>query len=165
MYVAPVSTAVQNPDTNEEGTVQYVPLLTTLETLLGHQDMLNFVLASKAPSDECISNYCDGSVYRNNPLFKSEPHALQLILYHDDFQVANPLGNKTVFHKMSGFYMQLANIPFEYRSQLNDIHLVMVYKAKMLDAFGYKNLLRPLIDDLKVLEEFGERLLQRRSIE
>ena len=158
MYVAPVSTVVENPDTSEEGTVQYVPLLTTLETILGHQDMLNFVLATKAPSDECLSNYCDGSVYRNNPLFKSDPRALQLILYHDDFQVANPLGNKTVFHKMSGVYMQLANIPFEYRSRLIDIHLVMVYQANMLATFGYKNLLRPLIDDLKVLEEFGVQI-------
>ena len=158
MYVTPITTTVEDPENGITGSVEYVPIFETLQILLQHEDMLNLVLEENRSEDGNYKNYCDGSVYKNNVLFKSDPLALQIILYHDDYQVANPLGNKTIIHKMSSIYLQLGNIPFEYRSQINDIQLVMVYQAKMLDTFGYKNLLKPLIKDLKLLETNGVQI-------
>ena len=36
---------------------------------------------------------------------------LEIILYHDDFNVVNPLRNKTGKYKVSAFYFVLGNLP------------------------------------------------------
>ena len=43
---------------------------------------------------------CDGSLYKNHPLFAAHPDALQIILYYDDLEVCNPLGSNTKKHKI-----------------------------------------------------------------
>ena len=154
-YVKPLPIEVTNEESSEKGIVQYVPILKTLEVLLEHGDMLEMVTEMSQSDDEYMKNYCDGAVYATNDLFCKEPLALQIILYHDDFGVVNPLGNKTVKHKMSAFYFQLGNLHMKYRSKLSDIQLLMIFPAKMMNIFGYASLLKPLIDDLHLLEMNG----------
>ena len=35
-----------------------------------------------------------------HPLFSVSTKAIQIILYYDDFEVANPLGSKAIVHKI-----------------------------------------------------------------
>ena len=35
-----------------------------------------------------------------HPLFSTNPKALQILLYYDDFEIANPLGAKATIHKI-----------------------------------------------------------------
>ena len=37
----------------------------------------------------------DGRCLKENVLFQSNPNALQICLYHNYFNIVNPLGNKT----------------------------------------------------------------------
>ena len=154
-YVKPIATLVHDEVSGESDTIQYVPILKTLQVLLSHEDLFELVVNSGKSSDNRMHNYCDGSLYSSNKLFEQNTQALQLILYHDDFTVVNPLGNKTIKHKMSCFYFQIGNIPPKCRSQLADIHLLIVCPATMIKSYGYRRLLRPLIDDVKILEETG----------
>ena len=39
-------------------------------------------------------------MFRNHPLFSRDPTALQLFLYYDEVEPANPLGSKTGKHKL-----------------------------------------------------------------
>lgn len=50
--------------------------------------------------DGLLSDFCDGDVFRAHPLFSRDPHALQLILYFDEFEVCNPLGSRANKHKI-----------------------------------------------------------------
>ena len=59
----------------------------------------------------------------------ANPNILEICMYHDDFGMFNQLGNKTHKHKISAFYFVLGNLPFEYRSRLNDIHLIVLSLA------------------------------------
>ena len=45
-------------------------------------------------------DFCDGSFYREQPVFKSHPQAVQVIVYYDDIEVVNPLGAKAGAHKL-----------------------------------------------------------------
>ena len=58
------------------------------------------------------------SFFRNNELFSNVLLAVQIILYHDEFQVSNPLGNKTKKHEISAFYFVLGNISAKCGSRL-----------------------------------------------
>ena len=55
-------------------------------------------------NDKQLGDYCDGTQYSRHPLFASDPHALQIILYYDDLQVSNVIGSHTKNHKLGKVY-------------------------------------------------------------
>ena len=99
-----------------------------------------------------INKFTQGSLCQKNELFSRFPYSLQLILYHDDFGVSNPLGNKIKFYKTSAFYFVLGNIPAKYRSRLKDIQLALLFPSELTGKYGYESLIQPLIEDIKILE-------------
>jgi len=50
-----------------------------------------------------IKDFCDGSFYKNHPLFSSNSTALQIMTYFDEVDVCDPLGSKSSKHKI-GLY-------------------------------------------------------------
>ena len=121
-YVAPVELELGiDSDTGSRDTMQYIPIIKTLEHVLNHEDVLGEVLEPVSHDDHRLYDFSDGLLYQINPLFSTSQHSLQLVFYHDDFQVANPLGNKTHKCKISGFYFVLGNVKSEHRSRLKDI--------------------------------------------
>ena len=42
-----------------------------------------------------MQDYCDSPSFKEHPLYKDEPNALQIQLYYDDVEVVNPLGGNT----------------------------------------------------------------------
>lgn len=45
-----------------------------------------------------MQDFCDGTAYRNHPLFSTHPKVLQIILYYDVAEVCNPLGSSWYEH-------------------------------------------------------------------
>ena len=145
-----------NPDSSKFDTYQYVPIFSTLNAILQHEDVLGEVLSSyKKSKGDRLNEYSDGTCFSENELFSSDKKTLQIVLYHDDFNVVNPLGNKTVKHKISGFYFVLGNFASKYRCRLKDIHLLIVSPSFYINKYGYKRLLQPFLDDMKRLEKIG----------
>ena len=64
-------------------------------------------------SDDCLHDFCDGSLFKNHQLFQAFPDALQLIIYFDELEVCNPLGSHSGVHKVGKGYVAtlLASIP------------------------------------------------------
>ena len=54
-----------------------------------------------------FDNFNKGKFFRNNELFSNIFHVVQIILYHDEFGVSNPLGNKIKKYKTSTSYFVL----------------------------------------------------------
>ena len=78
---------------------------------LSRDDVLGDVLRSDDNNKNGdLTNFKDGSNYKNNELYAVHPNALQIVLYHDDFTQSNPLGNKTSKFKISGFYYLLGKL-------------------------------------------------------
>ena len=57
-------------------------------------------------SDNNLEDFCDGALFKSHELFSSNPLALQIITYHDDVEVCNPIGSYRGVHKLgkSAFY-------------------------------------------------------------
>ena len=47
-----------------------------------------------------MRDYCDSPAFLDHPLFKDDPTALQIQLFYDDVEMANPLGANTKVHKL-----------------------------------------------------------------
>ena len=99
-----------------------------------------------------FNNSKKGKFFRNNKLFSNTLHAIQIILYHDDFQVSNLLENKIKKLKTSTFYFVFGSISAKYGSRLKDIQLALLYPSALIEKYGYKEMLQPLIDDMKILQ-------------
>ncbi|KAJ8018351.1 hypothetical protein HOLleu_43701 [Holothuria leucospilota] len=80
---------------------------------------------------------------------------LQLILYYDDIEVTNPLSPKAGTHKLGVFYYAFKNVHPIHLSTLNHFSLAALFKSSDANEFGYDPVLRPLVDDLKELENTG----------
>ena len=97
-------------------------------------------------------SFRDGAAYKNNLFLNSTPNVLELCIYHDDFSIVNPLGNKTHKHKIPAFYFVLGNFPSKFRSRLSDIHLILLSPASLVAKYRCCSHLSLLIEDLKNFE-------------
>jgi len=131
-FVAPEEiTLGHNHSTNKIDTYEYVPILRTLQTITEKDDVLAHIFKEEdeesTPSSSLITNFRDGSIFKNSIFFQENPTALQINLYVDEFVPCNKLGNKVKKGKITAVYFTLGNIPRKYRSRLKDIHLVILY--------------------------------------
>lgn len=97
----------------------------------------------------------DGSCFKENSLLVEDNFKIALGLYIDDFEVANPLGTSKNKHKICAVYWVLANLAPKFCSSLNSIQLALLCKANTVKACGYSEVLRPLIQNLVLLEKHG----------
>ena len=154
-YVEPVELIVGEVN-GVSHSMQYVPILHTLKALLQHEDILAQVLQGHASQYGVLRDFCDGDVFQHNPLFQQHRWALQIELYYDDFTVTNPLGTRCRDYKLSAVYFILNNLHPKFRSQLDNIHLVALAQySKVVAQHGLNALLRPVVDDIKILENEG----------
>ena len=75
-----------------------------------------------------------------------------------EFETANPLGSKKGIHKLGCIYFILRNLPPKYNSVLMNIHVVALFHSQDLKTYGLDlidDILKPLVDDLKILETQG----------
>ena len=103
-------------------------------------------------SGNVLGDYCDGTQFAAHRIFKDNPSALQVILYYDDVEVANPLGSSATVHKLGLFYFSLGNLKPRLRSTTDSIQLVAVVKCDFLNKYGVDEILKPFVEDIKKLE-------------
>lgn len=85
--------------------------------------------------------------------FNSIRNSIQIQLYYDDFTVTNPIGTHFKNYKLSAVYFILSNLHPMYRSQLDSIQLVVLAQyTKVVEPYGIDALLKPILDDIKILE-------------
>lgn len=92
---------------------------------------------------------CDGSYFKSNDFFSQQKCALQIQLYYDDFETVNPLGSEKGIHKLGCIYFTLRNLPPKCNSVLMNIHVVAFFHSQDLKKYGFDEILKPLIDDVK----------------
>ena len=124
--------------------------------LLNHEGVLCEVINPKKSKPNVSARFSDGEAFKGSNFWnETESMKLEIILYHDDFNVVNPLRNKTSKYEVSAFHFVLGNLPAKYRSRLTNIHLVSLVPALLIGKYGYEKVLEPLIKDLKTLETQG----------
>ncbi|KAK9736427.1 hypothetical protein QE152_g12491 [Popillia japonica] len=98
-----------------------------------------------------------GTYLSTNQLFLNKKYFIQLQLYYDDFETANPLGSKAGIHKMGAFYFTIKNFFALNNSNLDQIYLVALFFTQDIKESGVtiNTIMKPLIDDVKILETHG----------
>lgn len=132
----------------------YIPILETLKFMFRNADVCEKVKADTT-NTHTYEDFKDGSYFKTHPLFSKHTNALQIQLYYDDFETANPLGSKHSIHKLGCLYFILRNLPPKCNSAVMNIHLVSLFHSQDVKRYGYDAILEPLICDIKSLENEG----------
>lgn len=91
------------------GTFIYVPILDTLKFMCKNPEICDLLKRDQRSAPDLLTDLKDGSYFKNHPLFSTKKHALQIQLYYDDFEPANPLGSKRGIHKIDCLYFVIRN--------------------------------------------------------
>ncbi|XP_022093684.1 uncharacterized protein LOC110980918 [Acanthaster planci] len=134
-----------------------IPFTESLTNLVLMPDVWKYISNPRDPS-HYMYDISDGECIRSDPLFTRNPQALQVILNTDDIEIVNPIGSHTKKHKLTMFYYTLANIPPEYRSQLQTIQLLGVARSKDIRKYGSGALLEDFVSCINKLSSGGLEL-------
>jgi len=155
LFVPPVTKRLQmTEDRTEIVTNQYVPILKSLRALF-HDESVKQQFMQKLPNLSEYQDFSDGLVFKQNQLFGNSRPTLQVILYQDAFEVANPIGSAKRKHTVLAVYYTLANFHHFNRSKINTFQLALLCNDKYVTDSTVNTIFQPLIDDLKVLEADG----------
>ena len=135
----------------------YIPVLKTLDFIYKHPKIKE-MMQSHSSSRKDLNDFCDGDLFKSHPLFSKQKHAIQLQLFYDDFECANPLGSKKGIHKIGAIYFTLRNLSPKHNSMLLNIHLVALFHAQDIKTYGFSKILDPIVQDIKELETKGIRV-------
>lgn len=123
------------PDhTLHQTSYQYVSIVKTLQTLFLNESFQKaYFQYNNADKHICIEgeykDYCCGNNSKSYDTF-NQRDVIQLQLGTDDFEVCCGLKTKANIHKICAVYLQIRNMPEEYRSKLENIHLVALCKTQ-----------------------------------
>lgn len=136
-------------------TFVYIPILETLKFMCRNSNICKLLGEVNISKADRYEDFCDGSYFKTHPLFSKQQNALQIQLYYDDFETANPLGSKRGVHKIGALYFVLRNLAPKFNSAVMNIHLVALFHVQDLKKYGFDPILEPLINDIKTLESHG----------
>ena len=154
-YISPEEHILGYNDAGTRETMQYIPLLENLKSLLCHEDILTQILTNRQSQDAKRRDYCDGRIYKSCALFRDNPTALQIIYYIDDFTLTNPYRDRSKKYKISGQYYTLGNLEPKYRAKLDTMQLSILCRTSYIKKYGLNAVLQPLLRDVAVLETEG----------
>ena len=129
----------------------YVPILKTLEFIFKNEEVCQHIHDTR--HSDMYQDFSDGQYYKKHPLYCKYSNALQIQVYYDDFETANPLGSKQGIHKLGCLYFTLRNLPPRLNSSLMNIHLISLFHSQDGKKYGIDRILSPLVEDMKVLEQ------------
>ena len=115
---------------------------------------MSAILEHQPSNDGVMRDFHDGSFCKEHGFF-SNPRNIRLLLYVDECEVANPLGSKSGLHKIGVLYCTILNIHPKFRSSLCNCFLVALYNAGDVKTYGFDQILRPVINDIILLERDG----------
>lgn len=147
-------------DRKNNKSFQYISILKSLQHILDCQTILdqavNLNTVDNQPQKTSVhyKTIFDGDFFHENGLL-SKQESISLILYIDEFEICNPLGTSRRKHKICGLYWVLGNLPPGCNSALTSIYLAALIKSNDLKCYGYEKVLKPVINDLVILEQSG----------
>ena len=83
---------------------------------------------------------------------------MQLIIYMDDFETTNPLGDRRGVDKINATYFRIGNLGDCYQSVSYITQAIIISNSSITKTYGYKRIFDPLIKDLKIIETEGIKI-------
>lgn len=131
-------------------------ILDTVLAVLRNKKEFDEVLSEQRSTSNTLQKDIDGSKLRdldvlpkvadvNDPL-SDVTLTIRILVYADDFQVANPLGSKTKIPKITGFYFKILNL--NPSGKLRNIFAYAFARSIDVKKFGYERIFIPFANEM-----------------
>lgn len=151
-----------------QNTFQYIPITETLKRLFRIDNFSRTFFEYNSDHGNktkhiCRPNvykdFCCGRVFSSIDLFKTNPNAIQIQIYTDDFEIL-PIKSKANVHKITAIYFTIRNIPYEFANRMENIYLVELLNSNDLKTqqTDFNNAWELIVHDIKLLETVGIEL-------
>lgn len=152
-YVQPATVYLETKPNGTSVTFQYISILRVLKLYLESPQVSQ--IYGQTGRERHLATVFDGTAFKNHKYFQGDKTKLCIQLYRDEFEPLDPLGAKRGKHKLMVVYHSVLNIPSEYRSHLQHIHLALIVKDKPVEQYGLHRILQPIVEDIRQLETEG----------
>ena len=158
-YVAPVQITLNSSKVALGETpdiFHYIPIKESFKQLIidkSFNEVLEIQRENPDKSGDVLKDLRDGEAFKNNEFFVKNPGAYAALFYSDGVELSNPLSYARGRHKIVQVFYTLCQIPRSQRSQIDRTQVCMIFKDKLVKKYGYEAIFRPLVKDLKDLEE------------
>jgi len=116
-------------------------------------NLYNSLISCLVSNNCCMSNFVQGSLWKEKVAAYQNKIALPFFMYIDDVEINNPLGPKSMCHSISVIYY---SFPLnEQSSRLDNIFLAALIKSKDLKTFGNDLCFMKLVNEINSLENDG----------
>lgn len=106
-----------------------IPIDLALERMLQNKETCDAAFVPHTHIDGVYSDIRDGFLFRTHTIFKNDSFAFCFILYADDFELLNPIGQCKGVQKLTVFYWQLVNLHPSKRVLKQNIQVACVVLA------------------------------------
>jgi hypothetical protein len=137
----------------------YISIESVLGLMLSNDDIRHHLLSRSTilPSENHLTSFIDGTIFRDHSFFKDNPNAIRLHFYLDEFEICHPIGSKRGKYKVLAVYWFIGNFECKYYSELKFINLCLLVRYQHVRQFDpqYGILFKPLIEELHKLATDG----------
>lgn len=138
---------------NVNETFMYIPIIPTLKNIFQNQSVRKLIDNEQPSSDtDFLHSFKDGTQFKTHSFLQCHKNSIRISLYCDEIECANAIGSKSAIHKISVFYFTIQNFTSYVNSDIKNIFLLAVCYSGDVKKYGYKSILRPFFNDLKMLE-------------
>lgn len=133
----------------------YIPITNTLINIISNKNLRNLIENEKQdPNVESntVASFTDTNNFKTHPFLQKYPKTIRISLYYDGVEMVNSIGSKTGIHSVGIFYFSIQNFPMQFSTHLKNIYTLLTCYNVYLKKYGFKTVLRSLIDELKILE-------------
>jgi hypothetical protein len=144
-----------------DDTFMYVSIRESVSLVLKWPSSWTTLVDLQEHDDQIMWNYFCGDQFRTllskMPNVSTDKHLefypIFIQLYYDDFEPANPLGSKSVVHKIGAFYFTILNFPHKYNAKLDMIHLLALVYTQDIKQYGMSSILQIFKSEILQLEK------------
>lgn len=135
---------------------QMIPIRSNLKALLSHPEIQRLYFESNQHfAHNTVKSFKDTENFKNNQLYKNDPNSFQLVIYNDDFDTSNPLGDNRKENVINATYFRLGNIDSRHQSVDYFTQVILLCDSQHVKQYGYPKIFEPMINEIKLLETEG----------
>ena len=134
-----------------------IPISSTIRAHFSIPGVLNMALEymGKKRNPNILEDYKDGTHWDNIKANFQGKIVFPIFLYFDDAEICDPLGSSSGKHKLGFIYFTLKCFPPKFLSVIKNIFVAAIFHSKHRSKYGNKRIFRPLMQQLKSLEDEG----------
>lgn len=137
-------------------TFVYIPIKETLQLIFRNsktRDLLRDDDSHRTTYLKEYSSFKSGETYISNTFLNNYPDAVRISIYQDEIELGNALSSRAGKNKISNFCFKIQNFPEKWNSSPKAIFPLIYALASTTKKIGLNRIMKPLIEDLKELEQ------------